>query len=250
MVIFLPVQDTHEETSMLLRSRLSFWFCSACCLTLLAFGSGCNILGAAAQVLPQPDILPAYKGLSGQTVGVMVWVDRGVRIDYPALQGDVGRGLTAKLSQITNPKDPKELEKVPPEMAHIQYLNPMSIIRFQEDHPELEGLPSTDIAKRLGVTRVIYLEVYSFETRPHESIDLFKGTLLSKLEVLEVSSGLDGAKTARVAYSDSDLRSVYPANRPEGIAGTDVSSEYIYRKTVDQFTADVAIKFVTHPSEK
>ena len=65
MVIFLPVQDTHEETSMPLRSRLSFWFCSACCLTLLAFGSGCNILGAAAQVLPQPDILPAYKGLSG-----------------------------------------------------------------------------------------------------------------------------------------------------------------------------------------
>lgn len=232
------------------RPPRSVWLCCACCLFLTVFGSGCNILGAAAQVLPQPDILPSYKGLSGQTVGVMVWVDRGVRIDYPALPGDIARGLTGKLSQVTNPKDPKELEKVPPEMAHIQYLNPMSILRFQEDHPELEGLPSTDIAKRLGVTRVIYLEVYSFETRPNESIDLFKGTLLSKLEVLEISTGPDGVKTARVAYSDPDLRSVYPPNRPEGIAGTDVSSEYIYRKTVDQFTSDVALKFVTHPSER
>ena len=230
--------------------RHSTFICFACCSLITALASGCNLIGAAAQVLPQPDILPSYKGLSGQTVGVMVWVDRGVRIDNPSLQGDVARGLTTKFSQVTNPKDPKDLEKVPPEMAHIQYLNPMSILRFQEDHPELEGMPSTDIAKRLGVTRVIYLEIYSFETRPNESIDLFKGTLLSKLEVLEISTGPGGVKTARVAYSDSDLRSVYPPNRPEGIAGTDVSSEYIYRKTVDQFTTDVATKFVTHPAER
>jgi hypothetical protein len=212
-----------------------------------ALAGGCNIIGAAAQIMPQPDIAPAYKGLGGQTVGVMVWVDRGVRIDYPNLQADIARDLTGKLTLLTTPRDPKQQEKVAPEMAHVRYLDPMAVVRFQADHPQLEGMPSEDLAKRLGVTRVIYLQVYSFETRPQESIDLFKGTLLSRMEVLEVSPGAGGAKTVRVGYSDPDLHSVYPPHRPEGVAGNDVNSEYIYRKTVDQFTTDVALKFVQHP---
>lgn len=211
------------------------------------FTNGCNIIGAIAQVAPQPDIAPAYKGLSGQTVGVAVWVDRGVRIDYPTLQADIARDLTTKLSATTNPKNAKEKDKAPPEMANIRYLDPMAIIRFQEEHPELEGATPSDLATRLGVTRVIYLEVYSFETRPQQSIDLFRGTLLSKLQVLEISTGPGGVKTARIGYADPDMRSVYPPRRPEGIAGSDVSSDYIYRKTVDTFTTDVALKFVTHP---
>src|SRR5207302_1784936 len=155
--------------------------------------SGCNIIGAAAQLIPPGDIAPAYSGLSGQTVGVMVWVDHGARIDFPSLQADIARSLSAKLMQTTNPrgKDEKETEKkrgkVPPEMANIRYLDPMAVVRFQQDHPELEGLPSTELATRLGVTRVIYIEVFDFETRSNVSVDLFKGTVAAKLEVLEVS---------------------------------------------------------------
>jgi hypothetical protein len=216
---------------------------------LLIGNGGCNLIGAAAQVMPQPDIAPAYKGLGGQTVGVMVWVDRGVRIDYPNLQADIARDLTGKLTMLTTPRDPKEREKVAPEMAHVRYLDPMAVVRFQADHPELEGMPAEDLAKRLGVTRVIYLQVYSFETRPQESIDLFKGTLLSRMEVLEVSPGAGGAKKVRAGYSDPDIRSVYPPHRPEGVAGNDVNTDYIYRKTVDQFTTDVALKFVQHPQD-
>ena len=207
--------------------------------------SGCNIIGAAAQVMPQPDIAPEYKGLSGQTVGVMVWVDRGVRIDYPNLRADIARGLTTKLSMVSNPRDAKDKKDVPKELAYTQYLNPMTIIRFQEDHPEFEGMPSKDIAPRLGVSRIINIEVYSFETRPQESVDLFKGTLNSKVEILEVTPPPD--RSAKIAYTDADMHSVYPPRRPEGVAGTDVSSDYIYRKTVDQFTSDMALKFVTHP---
>ena len=76
---------------------------AACCVL-----NGCNIIGAAAQIMPQPDIAPEYKDLANQTVGVMVWVDRGVRIDYPNLRADIARGLTTKLMQITKPRDQKE----------------------------------------------------------------------------------------------------------------------------------------------
>ena len=209
--------------------------------------ASCNVIGAIAQVAPQPDIAPAYKGLANQTVGVAVWVDRGVRVDYPTLQTDIARDLTTKMNRATHPKDPKD--KIPPEIANIRYLDPMAIIRFQAEHPELEGASASDLATRLGVTRVIYLEVYSFETRPQQSIDLFKGTLLSKMQVMEVAPGANGAKIATVGYTDPDMQSAYPHHRPEGIAGSDVNTDLIYRKTVDQYTNDVALKFVTHPQE-
>src|SRR5258707_2322657 len=102
---------------------------------LLLCCAGCNIIGAAAQVLPHADIAPAYEGLAHQTVGVMVWVDRGVAIDYPSLQADVARSITNKLSETTNQKEKK---KVPKEVVGAQYLDPMTVIRFQADHPELE----------------------------------------------------------------------------------------------------------------
>ena len=119
--------------------------------------SGCNVIGAVAQFAPEPDIGSAYANLRGQTVAVMVWVDRGARIDYPSVQADVAHGLTNKLSQLTNPKD--KHDKPTPELEAIRYLDPMTVIRFQDDHPELEGMPPTDVATRLGVTRVIYIEV-------------------------------------------------------------------------------------------
>jgi hypothetical protein len=217
------------------------------CLSLCGLCSSCNIIGAVAQVLPRADVAPAYTGLANQTIAVMVWADRGVRIDYPQLQSDVAKDITAKLHEGTRPKDPKQ--KPSPELSNAQYLDPMAVIRFQADHPELEGLPSTDVATRLGVTRVIYVEVSSFETRSELSIDLFKGTVTGRLEVLEVNKGADGTKTAHVAYADGELSSVYPPHRPEGIAGTDVNAEHIYLKTVDQFATDISLKFVQHPGE-
>src|SRR5438270_12622562 len=66
--------------------------------------SGCNVIGAVAQFAPEPDIGSAYANLRGQTVAVMVWVDRGARIDYPSVQADVAHGLTNKPSQLTNPE--------------------------------------------------------------------------------------------------------------------------------------------------
>jgi hypothetical protein len=214
---------------------------TAYCLLL----SGCNVIGALAQVVPHPDIAPAYTGLNNQTVGVMVWADRGVRIDYPELQAEVAKSIDGKLREGTHPKDPKQ--KPSPELVNVQYLDPMAVVRFQADHPELEGQPSTEMATRLGVTRVIYVEIYSFETRSNLSIDLFRGTVLARLEVLEVSKDAEGKKTARIAYNDSNVSVSYPPHQTEGIAGTDVTSELIYHKTVDEFATEIALRFVRHP---
>ena len=50
--------------------------------------SGCAALGVgASKLLPPRKVIPEYKGLAGQSVGIMVWVERGMRIDNPAMRG-------------------------------------------------------------------------------------------------------------------------------------------------------------------
>jgi hypothetical protein len=206
--------------------------------------SGCNIIAAVGQLAPPPDVGAAYTNLKGQTVGVMVWVDRGPKIDYPMLQADIAKSLTSKLTVLTQPKDKK---KPTPELAGVQYLNPMTVIRFQEDHPELEGLPPTDVATRLGVTRVIYIEVKDFRTHAPDSPDIFKGLLSASLEVLEVTSGPN--KVAKVGYNNPSMDIEYPPDRPEGLAIGDTSAQTLYDKTVDEFTTQVSLLFFRHSSE-
>src|SRR6478736_1008035 len=63
----------------------------------LLLTTGCNVLGLGAAVLPPPTIRPRYTGLAGQTVGVLVWTDRGIRIDWPTLPLDAGNGIHEKL---------------------------------------------------------------------------------------------------------------------------------------------------------
>jgi hypothetical protein len=218
---------------------------SAFCIlhSALLLTSGCNVIGAFAQVTPPPDVAPAYVGLANQTVAVMVWTDRGVRIDFPELQADVAKNIDSKLREGTRPKNPKQ--KPSPELVNVQYLDPMAVVRFQADHPELEGTPSTELGTRLGVTRVIYIEIYTFETRSNLSVDLFKGTVLARLEVLEVARDAEGKKTAHLAYNDSNVSVTYP-HQPEGIGGTDITAEEVYHQTVDEFATEIALRFVRH----
>ena len=225
-------------------ARLAATLAVAAAACLLAL-SGCNVIGMAAQIAGPPDIGAAYTGLKGQSVGVLVWVDRGARVDYPMLQSDIAKGLTGKLTELTQPKEKKGKPK--PELEGVQYLNPMTVIRFQEDHPELEGLPPKDVATRLGVTRVIYIEVKDFRTHSPDSPDIFKGMMTAGVQVLEVTAGPN--KVATVGYNQADMEINYPPDRPEGLPFGDVSAQALYDKTVDEFTSQVTLLFIRHPSK-
>jgi hypothetical protein len=218
-------------------------------LAVLAIGclccaSGCNVIGALAQAMPNPPITAAYSGLKDQTVGVMVWVDHGASIDYPTLQTEVAKDLTAKLSELTTP--PNKKDKAMPELAGVQYLNPLSIIKFQENHPELEGLPPKDVATRLGVTRVIYVEITDFQLHSPDVPDIFKGSVAANLQVLEVTPGPN--KVASIAYSDPNIDVNYPKST-SGVPFEDATANKIYQKTVDQFTTELSFKFFKHNEE-
>ena len=65
----------------------------------------------------QFDKVPArYSGLQGQSVGVMVWANRPVMIDFPDVRADVARGTQSKLQQaLSLPEMRGATFPVPPE---------------------------------------------------------------------------------------------------------------------------------------
>jgi hypothetical protein len=201
---------------------------------LFLFGatSGCNIIGAAgSKLLPPQKFEAAYKGLKGNSVGVMVWADRGNRIDYPRMQLDTATSIQNKLILAQRDKK-KDLEGTtfPVETA--------SIVRYQMDYPQIETLQLTDVAPKLGVQRLIYVEIESFATRPQPSVELFRGEMSGTVKVIEV--GPD--KKGKMVFEENNIRAVFPKKSPEdGVPGAD--DVRIYIGVVDAFTTELVKRF-------
>ncbi|HUB26974.1 MAG TPA: hypothetical protein VL992_16225 [Tepidisphaeraceae bacterium] len=201
------------------------------CLPLVL--SGCDAIGYVASLAAGTELVAAnYGGLKGQRCGIMVWADQGVIDDYGAIQLDVARGVEQKLQEATkaNIDDAKGLTWIPPEQ----------ILQYQENHPECRTEAIEDVAVRLGVTRLIYIEVEQFQTHPNDSPDLSRGTMTATVEVVEVANGV-----GKVAFSERGVTVVSPDNcPPEGLPNLDDGA--VYQGTMEAFTSAVGERFVPH----
>src|SRR4051794_24223030 len=88
-------------------------------LVTAGFGAGCNVIGYGAQVIPTVT-KAQYKGMLNQTVGVMVWADRGTAIDWQAIQLDLASMIQNQLQA----SDDKNLKGV------TYPWKPESIVRY------------------------------------------------------------------------------------------------------------------------
>jgi hypothetical protein len=208
---------------------------------LLLLNSGCAVLGViAAKVTPPPTIPPKYVGLANQSVGIMVWADTGVEIDFPSLRLDVASSLQKKLTEAQTVD-----AKHQPQLQGMKFPYPAaSYVRYQQEHPEIEGLPAVEIAPKLGDARLIYIEIEGFQTRSDTAVELFRGELTASLKVVEVVNG-----KAHVAYQEGGVASVFPPKAPaEGIPSS--NDLKIYRGLVGEFTTDLAKRFISYQEEQ
>ncbi len=201
----------------------------------LIFVNGCAALGVAAHAMPPATILPAYDGLAGQTVGVMVWADRGVRIDFSSIQVDLANAVQ------------KRLAAAAPKAKQLKGTNfpvqPASIVRYQQDHPEIEGSPIASVAPKLGVSRLIYIEIENFATRSDLSTDLYRGTAAASVKVVEVSGAV-----GKDSFGESGIKIAFPPKAPrEGIPN--VGDYKIYAGTIDSLATQIANRFLPHEEE-
>jgi len=201
-------------------------------LGLLLAINGCNVVGYLANGV-KSDIPAAYKGLAGQKVVVYVWADHGVRIDWPDIAFNLASGVQSKL-QIAKDAKVAELKDMAFPMAAA------SVTRFQEDHPELEIEPIEHVAPMLQATRVIYVEISSFQTRANESVELYRGTMTAIVKVLEVKNG-----KVTTGFEDRNVAAIFPPKSTEdGVA--DLTDELVYQGVMKELATQITIRFIPH----
>jgi hypothetical protein len=201
---------------------------------IAALAGGCALFGLAAYAAPDPTVGPKYKGLQNQTTAVMVWADRATAIDWPGLQLDLTRGIQSRLQNAAQKKDPLK------EMKGAKFAAAESAVRYQRDHPEIDTEAITDVAPRLNVTRLVYLEVQQFSTQPDDSLELYRGTLSGNLKVIEIHDGV-----AKVAFEEDNIHVAYPKNTPpEGMPG--LANTQVYEQTLEAFSTQIVNRFITH----
>ena len=209
---------------------------------LFSFLQGCTLLGVAAYKLKPPEtVQPKYMGLENQSTGVMVWADRGLRIDWPMIQLDLANTVQKKLTDFQKGKGRESKTLVGTTFPIL----PASIVRYQKDHPEIEAMPVTDIAPRLGVRRLIYVELDDFATRSDQQVALFRGTGNATVKLVEV----DGANEAHVAFEQNNVTTHFPPKAPpEGTSA--FGDARIYAGTIDALGTEIARLFVQYQLEE
>jgi hypothetical protein len=202
---------------------------------LMLTAAGCAALGIVASAIPVT-VYAQYAGLQGQTVGVLVWADRGILIDWDPIRLDLANAIQDGL--LNRPKAE--------EMKGTTFpWKPASIVRYQRDHPATESLPITQVAPSLRVSRLVYVEVQQFSTRAERALELYKGIATISLKVIEVSP--DG--TARVGYTEDNIHVMFPKNAPQD--GEPNLGDYkTYMGTVTALADEVVNRLTTHLEER
>jgi hypothetical protein len=201
-------------------------------------GSGCQLIGIAANAMPPKTIDPVYYGLAGNSVSVMVWADRSIKIDFQNICLDTSRQIQNKLLEAQHVSKNKMVSLKDATWP----IDPRSVARYQQDHPESEALPLTQVAPVLGTKRVIFVEISDFQTRSDASLDLFRGVATASLKVVEVNGD-----SAKVVYEESNIRSTVPKKPIEGVPNSTDYKTYIL--TVDDLAMRITDRFVPHPEE-
>jgi hypothetical protein len=201
--------------------------------SLILFSSGCHAVAALARTVPETKP-PAYAGLAGHSVGVMVWADRGVRIDWPSVQLDLANAVQSKLRT----SEAKEVEGC---RWNVQ---PASILKYQRDHPSTDITAITTTAPKLGVERLVYIEMHGLSTRAAASIMMFRGNALASVKVIEVT----GDKAA-IGFEQSNLRAIYPPKSPpDGVLNSDDAT--IYAGTIADLATQISQLLISYEVER
>lgn len=208
-------------------------------LSLLLSVSGCALVGALAAKAPLPDVDAAYKKLAGHTVGIMIYADKSILLDWPNLQLDAGNSIINKLL-IAQQADVKEMKGVT-----FPY-PPASFVKYQREHPELDAIPVTEFATKLGVERLIYVEITDLSTRADGGSNLFLGRINATLKVIEID---DKKKPGVVGYSEENIKGQFPEKaRPEGVLNS--NDRTMYAGSVNIATNELVKRLIQHPAEE
>lgn len=165
---------------MLHRPCVSFaLLIGALLLTLMALG-GCGTVGAlvggmaeSANRQGSSSIEARYTGLEGKSFAVVVAADRAIQADYPDVVARICVLTSARLS-----KEAKAGGFVPGER----------VLEWQFNNPRWTTMPMSELASKLGVQRLVYVDLIEYRLHDPGNAYLWAGVASANVGVIEADS--------------------------------------------------------------
>lgn len=188
-------------------------------LPLLLPLQGCTLIGGMAESYRQNSThaVPAeYTGLTGQSVAVVVIVDRSIEADFPGITATLIERMNERIRLNCNP------HKAFPSVQLVQYLT---------NNPQLLVRPRSELAADLGVNRLVVMEVREFRLNDPGNQYLWEGAAAAQVSVIEADGPLpdDNAFSRAIRVGFPDQKGIGPEQ-----FGRDVISSELLRRIVDR----------------
>jgi len=196
------IQALHRCIQIPVGWRVHAWWRAWLLVVLICVCGGCELVGFAAYVIggKQGDkvtVEAAYDGLDNRSVAVLVSADEYTFFEYADATAAVGREVSAQLA------------------AHIpgvKVVNPKQIARFQIENPYWNTLPYGDLMRRLGVDRLLYIDLIQYSLHEAGNAYVQRGVVMANIAVAEA----DASQPHNSAYTVT-LQARYPDATPVGL---------------------------------
>jgi hypothetical protein len=120
-------------------------------------------------------------------------------------------------------------------------VNPAEVLRYQQSNLEWTNTPVQQIGKEFNVDKVLYVEISRLTLLEENSINIYRGRIAARLQVVDVNS----AAVSPVVYQ-TDVSAEVPAKDEPPASTDDYSRDAVQRATIIRFAELVIKKFYDH----
>jgi hypothetical protein len=174
------------------------------------------------------DVPAAYDGLDSKTCAVIVNADYATLVEHPEVVKNITANVSVRIRQYV--KD-------------CTVLTPATVLNWQYRTPQWRAMPYGDIAKELGVERLVYIDLYEYRLNPTGNSYLWDGVAAANVGVIEA----DGLAPDEFVYS-TNIVSKFPDK--EGVGKESARREDIERGVLTIFIQRTSWLFYRHIEDK
>ncbi len=175
-------------------------------------------IGSVIEKSKKLDVPAQYDGLEGKTVAVLASADHSVLMEHAAVAGNIAANIALRIAQNVN---------------QASVLGPGEVEEWKYRTPRWQTLAPGEIAKELGVERLVVIDLYEYRLNPLGNSYIWDGMAGANIHVAEADSLSpdEYVFTTTIAVKFPDL---------EGLGRN--------QATATQVNTGLALKFVQHSS--
>lgn len=186
---------------------------------------GCNIIGFGGAVVESyrrnstKTVDPEYVGLAGHSFAVVVSADRAIQSDYPEIVARLTAGISERLRDPANG------------VGASGWVPPAKLLQYLYDHPRWVTMPHSELAKSLGVERIVYVELREYRLNDPGNQYLWEGVAEGTVGVIDPESPMPDEfvfeRPVRVKFPDK--AGYGPADMPGQAVNTELARRFTDR---------------------